>query len=631
MDELFLPDSNTDSSVDTTTQLPNDMSQWPEFIIEKLRDQFDIPDTIGVRFNIKNSEESERTAVGSITLTPSQMEDKSVIFPIIIERGLLHPLDIYYFDGEYRPATRDNLQMLFSEQFQYAQTNEPNTPEQSRISSTNPIDIPITYKVASESLLKSFGIEDAKLQKVSHVIEKFAAYFSADSVSSGRRIGPEAQQDINSTEVDDADIVQIRKVDLPDHYEVTFTTGHVMPAKTRIANGPTVRNIILNFIPSTEEAKRLLSDLDSRGYITLANRPEIGKLLTDESERLSPAVMACTGRVISSDQMIYSGYCFPAMTDIYGHPVPGLTLFVNGSGEYSLGNILYCKQDGSINIDAVPGKVPGAGQRGVFLFDVDGSVECTSPFEVKYIATIGGSIMVGADFLLGGSTVFKTDPYVKRVLTIDNQDGKMTIIPAGSKFLALRKPIITLETMIPLDQGAMDTLNMTKVALHKDSVGYTIETGGEQISTMAKKADAEFTLHVMGVPPLLIKRAFERVDSEDKAELMGHYFINKPDGFKKIASIKKGKLIIPKCNWVKVAEELDNAESVDAILSLQYYTPQYLQKMIEKADLFEKARNYLAKMVLYARLTKAMDANVLRDALFSIDQVCTQIDGLRSE
>lgn len=45
MDELFLP--SDESSVEAMTQLPNDIAAWPQFIIERLRSRFTLPDNSG--------------------------------------------------------------------------------------------------------------------------------------------------------------------------------------------------------------------------------------------------------------------------------------------------------------------------------------------------------------------------------------------------------------------------------------------------------------------------------------------------------------------------------------------------------------------------------------------------------
>lgn len=629
MDELFLPNDETRSSTDNMIKMPHDMVGWPQFITEKLFNTFQLPDTVAPQFNVQAGNEEARTMTGGATLVFGQGDDDRIVFPIIIERGYMYPIDILYFRGEWMPATNDTIHSIMDEVAQYQQTDIPEGKDANPPIS-NASNIPIMHKTGA--LLPQLDLTQEQLDRVKPIMEKLSSYYGGSPCG------------VTPGEDKLGDVIQIRETAVPNRYEVFYTSNNMLPAKVAIVGGKELSSLLAkSYSDNKWELRDKMELLQKNKFLTIRDRPSLGAMLTSTEEKLSPVEFPCVAQVMTVDKMLVKGIAFPSLTSINNKAVPNIKFFIAPDGSYSLSTVLYCKFLGTGDIVDVPGYTPHVNERGVLIYSNDGALESTTPFTIKYVSVVNGEILVGAEFFIGGSTVFKTDPLVKKIMTVNGPDGKVTLVPENAKFIPMKKALALVDAPLPIRPESYSKLGLSKLAMTKDSVGYTIDLGQKRVGHMAKEAEADFILAAAGLDEHMAKRAFEEVEEAGRAVLYGVYQIKEAsDEITKHASsdLAFKRLKVPKVNYIKVANAIvhtsidfektaeDDAESVDAILGLNYYTPAHLQKMLSNVDIFERARTQLAKLLLYARLTKSADSNILRDGLFAIEDVVSQLKGM---
>lgn len=77
--------------------------------------------------------------------------------------------------------------------------------------------------------------------------------------------------------------------------------------------------------------------------------------------------------------------------------------------------------------------------------------------------------------------------------------------------------------------------------------------------------------------------------------------------------------------------DAEASETVDAILGLNFITPENTQRFIDKVPILEEARDNIAKLLLASRLGLNTDSRPLRTALYSLDNVIRDLNEIRHE
>jgi hypothetical protein len=87
--------------------------------------------------------------------------------------------------------------------------------------------------------------------------------------------------------------------------------------------------------------------------------------------------------------------------------------------------------------------------------------------------------------------------------------------------------------------------------------------------------------------------------------------------------------VLSMTDTVKLASNLTDPDSVDAVLSLGFINEDNISEFIEMIPQFEECVNHLAKTLVSIRLGMAGDQNVVKYAMKYIQRVIDGLKGLR--
>lgn len=93
------------------TQLSTDVTEWPDQIIAKLKERIPGAATASLSLKFMKKDDETGAATGSITVTNGS---KSVVVPVVVKEFEMHPLDIMMSQGRILPLTQDSFSAIFS-------------------------------------------------------------------------------------------------------------------------------------------------------------------------------------------------------------------------------------------------------------------------------------------------------------------------------------------------------------------------------------------------------------------------------------------------------------------------------------------------------------------------------------
>lgn len=144
----------------------------------------------------------------------------------------------------------------------------------------------------------------------------------------------------------------------------------------------------------------------------------------------------------------------------------------------------------------------------------------------------------------------------------------------------------------------------TSVLRQFDENTYELQVGETKIS--GDNSRVKFAMACLGAPLDVIDRSFKKVATIKRLNIYGLRKVANVLTLKKQAAATaaqlKGICDSLRCSLVKEAAEVEDTETVDAMLSLGFLNQDNLAKFISYRPVFEKCADYLAQVTLASRL-----------------------------
>lgn len=633
---LFI--DSPDSEDVSMTHLSTDATEWPDQIITKLKERIPATATSSLSIKFMHKDEDTGTAVGSVTMTNGQI---SAVAPIVIREFELHPLDVMLFQGKIVPLNPDSYAGIFQNgtESPFAKLDEyPAMTGIDRFLRGENLQSAIfppnwgRYSFASDqsSLLESLQgtCDGTELFKKAMADEKVVAnMWKNETLSILKKTANLHPVNMNEFRQGVDKLVMrtrhVLKKDGPNRYTLLSnaadTFNPLITPMDRLDAGRFCSSVsqkpqsVLHDVDQNGEKVIVVED-DSEDPVFLAKRPMEAIVSADSYGRYNVRT--------NKTGMNVEGFVFPLVVDFHQNQAP-VKIFI-GKSTSTLQTEIYGTQ--VTTSDWMPeGSCPKVGQTGTFVYrDGDRKGVATLPVTIKGIYTdyvnpnemkIRAVDMSGRELSLRIST----DMELERIAALSDTKADGTV-----------KPYF----LIP---GRMEWLPMEGFDdVSSTPYEYSVKTAAEDSPahrcTLVSMGYGEWALRGTQKYASAMDWDSNRLQSHEAKFLMASCGLREPDiekgmktaslqgswdfGLKKMPPLWEEKVAthIPAARRVseaagslrtdltKVASYIENAQTVDALLSLNFVNGENVGKFVSKIPLFKSALSNLCACLLASRL-----------------------------
>jgi len=656
-----------------TTKLPDDPQQWAEVITTRLREQYPEVTRLPLTVEYRKKDPQSGTAIGAIQVADPGT-GKNLFVPFIVKKFELFPLDIWMEakTQEVHPLTNDTFKSeFFSRSMSSGLEQRPmdaagqyfNDPS---LWTTNYPPLQGRYSYASAGFAILDQISDTikaehvdafrkTLEKCAYALPKFKAMQKAEgALELVTKIAQmKAKPNTNDFSESAAKLIPVGAANIKregyDKYSILSMADQLFDlAASEYVNREDCAKFLSKIYPKPWE---FLNEVDQEGekMIIMKKAPEKGVFLYDDI-RPTPEIANdfAVYDVRNKAGMHLLGVVLPFVVDFSGKK-KNQKLFLSAQHSSAQPQIAGVRREDSDYFLKVF-KQPHAarvGQTGTFVFVDDGKCVATIPVTIKAIE--GGDRITA--ITLEGEKIritrgYSDDPGMavpsnpsggKKQKNFLDAHGmvevrpKEYVIPRRMMWVPMEgfqdvsastQEYITKEAAERLDADPLvlrwtgvvydiSGAGMAKVSLDERRTKLLLATRGaslDKIAQIVKKARESGRVKVHGTQPLRKKADIIKYASEVYADL------------EKICAGLRVDL-------VKEAAEIDDAMTVDALLSLGFINPENLSKFVSFRPVFEKVLDYLAELTLGSRLgLKDLNESALVTAMSRLQEV---VEGLK--
>lgn len=611
-------------------QLSNDADTWPEDIIQKVKERIPSAKNLNMMFKVMKKDEENGVATGSVTVHSA---DKAVVIPVIIKDFMMYPLDIMIANGKLVPLTPDYFDAVFSKNDMFDKLEEyPTFGGLGRFEDAN-----LWNSIYPPSLGRyayaSSGAYDV-LNSISDTIDgsslkTFLTDPKNEKVASRLLSGPHKEvikkianyQPVNMNEYRQGvenliprSIVMV-KLESPNKYSILSNSDSVFhPTINTADRGRTIKfmstlsdNVQDDINEVDQNGEKILSMPEPKNNVILAK--EDMEVPEEATEYDHYSVKSKTGLSVE-------GVVIPKVID-FDMRVTGEKLFVGKTMSNYQPEIWGVRIKNS-RFQPKVYDVPATGQTGCFIYQPDKShALATVPVTIEtYIEEINGRKMIKATDLTGGPITF--------VLESDGEplEAQQIIKLAPRKYRLPRKmKWLPLDVFHAVSNSPVDYSVKQAAHVITDRPVTLISTGYDQYALRGVQKyasamhwdpsnllsyQAKFLLASLGCGQEKIASAFKVANLKGSAELHGLNFtplaVEKVAAAKPLADKMRKFAEDLRSNLIKEASYLENSQTVDALLSLNFVTPTNVSKFISKLPSLKAAVSNLASCIIASRL-----------------------------
>jgi len=343
------------------------------------------------------------------------------------------------------------------------------------------------------------------------------------------------------------------------------------------------------------------------------------------------------------DGVLIRGFVIPNVVSFDGGTV-GEKIFLGASTAAFQGRIAGIPLNDEKNFE-LPGGVPETGQTGVLVFQDGKKAFSTAPFQVTNVSVFRGARGIGVMDYKGEKSNLIFSPLVDGIIKLDKSDKLSPLMGPGKNYMVSSKMTFVRMPRMSHVSDSSDAFLKKAQAEYLDSAKLTVsQANGRYIfrsNALSKYAgmnfdfnslprhEAAFLLASWGLGQNKIAMALDGL--KDRICLEVHH-LRWPDRYReKIATPAVSGFISemkpPMTELVKVAALLEDADSVDMVLSLGFLNSENLARFSGAREMLQQTVNGLSKLLLAARLgLEDINEDAIKSALTHLERVLT---GLR--
>jgi hypothetical protein len=661
------------------THLGNDLEQWPEEIIQKFKERVPMAADMSVMVKFMKKDEENGTATGAVIVNTS---DKAAVVPVIIKDFMLFPLDVMIAKQKLLPLTPNMFQEIFQSTGVFQKIEEYPTygglgrfedanlwnaiypPSLGRYAyaSEDPkgkailevfaacTQLPEMMKEARYPVLQSILPTISNGSSVKDWINKNPSYLvgfhkhgHAGLIKKLAHLQPvnmnEFRQGVDK--LVPKSIMLLRR-ESPDKYSILSNSDEVFSPQI---TGPMSRDECYDIVSKlSDHIDDTMNEVDQNGekMLLLPTGKDNVILAKEDQTIVEDADHFDTYRVKTNTGVTVEGFVIPKVIDFEMKPV-GLKIFIGKTMSTIQAQIAGVRVENS-NFK-MPDEVPKVGQTGTFVYQPDEShALATVPVTIKSItAEPFGYRMVCAD-LMGRPIKLQTSGSME-LQRITHEVNGYHMIPKRMKWVpmsgfgpvsdSLASYAIKEAEEKHLGRGLPVQVISTGYGMYsiKGTRKYAEALGWDSTGLSGPKA--EFLLGSLGCGREKIAHVLKTAKAEGHAEIYG--LSQPPLGSEKIAAEKTVREKAEKLasllrrELFKEASYIDNAQTVDALLALNFVNPDNIAKFIGKIPQLKSAISALASCLLASRIgLKEIPEEAASTAMHRLIEVVDGLEKLRS-
>ena len=641
-------------------QLNSDTEAWPEEVIQKMKER--IPQTGGMNMMVKfmKKDDENGAATGSVIISNAE---KAAVVPVIIKDFMLSPLDIMIADSKLLPLTPDYFAAIFSKTDVFASIEEfPTFAGIGRFEGENlwntiypPSLGRYAYASAGYPLLDAIS-DDLDGSSLKNFLKDPANEKVAARLLSGPHqdliIKVANLQPVNMNEFRQGvenliprSIVMLRR-EQPNKYSI-------------LSNADTVFHPGIMYYDQ-QEALAVCSKLSDHAEDDINDVDQNGEKFLRIPEARSNVFLDLPATEIPEPALEYDHYVVKTKSgvSIEGVVIPRVIDFDQKSVNLKvfLGKTMSTIQEQIAGVRVKNSSfhpkfgVPQVGQTGVFVYQPDKAhALCTIPVTIKAISSdktgdsIDNKIVIKAVDLLGRTyalEIGRVGGYLQRIVRAEPGHYQL---PTSMKWAAMEG--FSEVTNSPEDYAvkiAAEVKTVNPITLIPTGYGqysmkgvakYAHELGWD--STNLAGYQAKFLMASLGMGSEIISESIKVASIKGKTEI--HNWTAVPTMAEKIARavpladhMRKVAGSI-KTNLIKEASYIENAQTLDSLLSLNFVSPDNIAKFVAKTPQFNSAISNLASRILGSRIgMKEIPEHAAMTAMSRLIEVVTGLEKLRA-
>lgn len=606
------------------TKLDTDVNTWPEEIIQRLRER--VPQSAGTNTMVKfmKKDEENGTATGSVIInTP----DSAVTVPIIIKDFTLYPLDVMIAKGKILPLTPDYFNSVIAKNAVFDKIEEyPTYGGLGRFEDANlwnaiypPSLGRYAYASAGYPMLDliSDNLDGSPLKDWLKQNPECAVGFykngHAPLIKKLANLKPVNMNEFSHGAHNLIPNIRVLKSEGPNKYSLLSSSDKVFsPAFESLTREQavkfmsTISDCVQDDMNEVDQNGEKLLSAPAGGNVILA------KPFSQTSESLAEEAKEFDHYVVKkSNGVAVEGVVIPKVIDFNMKPV-NLKIFIGKTMSTIQQKIWGVRLKNSRF--QPPCANPKIGQTGTFMYQPDKShALATIPVTIRSLVEDCGCLCIKAVDLTGNTYRIKLNPSLDLHRIAKSADGSYVLprdmrwvvmegfeeITNSSESYAIKTSSAVLTNKpVKLSPNGFDFYTLRGVDKYAQAAGWD--------HTNLDKAQAKFLLACLGCSQEKIAEAFKVAGRTGVAEMHSLNFV--PTTKEKVAEYRPqaAKLVKAaasiKRNLFKEASFIDNAQTVDTLLSLNFVTPDNISKFVGKLPHFKATISHLASSLIASRL-----------------------------
>lgn len=633
-------------------QLGEDTDSWPEEIVSKFRER--IPSSAGMNTTVKfmKKDDENGTATGSILVSN---EKKSAVVPLIIKDFMLYPLDVMHADGKLVPLTEDYFKGTFSTNELFGKMEEyPTFGGLGRFEDGN------LWKAIYPPSLGRYAYASGPypiLEEISDTIDgrEFKDYISknptelvglskkghADLVKKLANLRPVNMNEFRqgASNLIDRNVVMMRR-EGPNKYTVLANSDEVFsPVICKSIPRDELHKYVSEICDDVEDT---MNEVDQNGekmlYVPTHDEPMLAQ---PERERIVPCDQVDHYQVRTKNGLTVTGLVIPKVIG-FNQDIQELKLFLGETMSTIQPEIAGVRAENSRF--ELPVGVPKPGQTGTFvLMPNKARALATVPVTIVSVTQDCGQTVIKAQDLLGVGLKIHMDNFGSDMYKSIIKKGDAYCMPKDFKWVPMQG--FERVSATPTDYAAMG-MGYTKVAqpIHLIYTGYD-QFSSKGLGKYAQAAgwdptnlqdwQARFLLASLGAGAEKTAQIIKQAKARGVAEVQHARFT--PLESEKIAAAlptarKMHKIAQSlRCNFTKVAGFMENSQTVDAMLSLNFVNPDNVSKFVSKIPTFKACVSHLASALIASRLgIREIPEQSVSTSMYRLLDVIEGLEALRA-
>lgn len=644
------------------TRLSNESDMWPEEVVQKVKER--IPKAASLNMMVKwmKKDDETGTATGSVVINSAE---KSAIVPIIVKDFMMSPMDVMIADQKLLPLTPEYFETVFlnnnlfqklEEYPMYAgmgrfdnyatQLNEAiYPPNMGRYSYANGA-YPILENIANTINPSEFK---QYLKDNPNVLAQFHKTANDEVIRQLSKIQPVNLGEYESAARDliPRSILMVKKMGY-DNYSILANSDQVFDPRI-------MKNLkkcecveILGSISSSPDD--LINDVDRNGEKILYPESETGNDPYLFEPQIDRAIMCDDYDFYQLKKMngvAVEGWVVPKVINFDMEVLP-MRLFIGKTMSTMQPEFagVKCKTP----MRGIHNEMPKVGMTGSFVYEMDNKAIGTVPVTVVSVAQeLNGCVIMKVQDLNGRRFNVKfylksADNHLKKIVPCGDGGTHATyMMPAGFKFCPMEG--FHELTSSPADfhvKMAAERLTANPAIIISTGYGYYSVKGLDKYAsaigydkTNMPEYAVKFLMTSLGVKPESFGNVIKTASIRGKAEVHGIH--RTPLLREKIAShrplaermSKVAKAL--KSNLIKEASFIENKQTVDTLLSLNFVNPENLSKFIGYLPQFKAAISALGACLLGSRLgVQEIPEQAASTAMYRLIDVVNGLERLRA-